>query len=96
MDCDPALWCDGAMSPNDVPAEGPDLSPPDEGFELYRHRNAGRMRTRNWHGYYWARRDGDGDYEIRSLPTSLGEPPMPGGTMPRDGFEANYERAELP
>jgi hypothetical protein len=84
------------MTQNDVPEDGPDLSPPGEGFELYRHRNAGRTTTRRWHGYYWARPNGDGDYEIRSLPTSLGEPSMPGGIMPKDGFEAHYERAELP
>ena len=84
------------MTQRDTPEEGPDLTPPGEGFELYRHRNAGRMLTRNWHGYYWARRNAEGDYEIQSLPTSLGEPSVPGGIMPGDGFEANYERAELP
>jgi hypothetical protein len=81
------------MTRRDMPEDGPDLSPPGEGFELYRHRNAGRMRTGNWHGYYWARADENGDYEIQSLPTSLGEPSTPGGIMPKDGFEANYERA---
>ena len=30
--------------------EGPDLSSPGEGFELYRHKNADKMRTKGWHG----------------------------------------------
>ena len=33
--------------------EGPDLAPPGEGFALYRHKGAEKIRTRNWHGYYW-------------------------------------------
>lgn len=43
---------------------------------------------------YWARRDESGDYEIRSVPTSLGEPSAAGGTMPRDGFERLYEKVD--
>jgi hypothetical protein len=39
------------------------------------------MRTKGWHGYYWARRTGEGDYEIRTVPSSLGEPTMPGGVF---------------
>lgn len=69
-----------------------DLAPPAEGFELYRHRNAGEMGTRDWHGYYWARRDESGDYELRSVPASLGEPSVPGGTFPKSGFERLYEK----
>jgi hypothetical protein len=72
----------------------PDLTPPAEGFELYRHRNAKTIKTRNWHGLYWARRTEEGDYELRSVPTSLGEPSAPGGVMPREGFERLYERIE--
>ena len=68
--------------------------PPEGGYELYRHRNAGAMRTRGWHGYYWARRDAAGDYEIRSVPSSLGEPSVPGGVMPKEAFERLYERAD--
>ncbi len=71
-----------------------DLTPPAEGFELYRHRNAKTIKTRNWHGLYWARRTEEGDYELRSVPTSLGEPSAPGGVMPREGFERLYERIE--
>ena len=33
------------------------LKPPAEGFELYRHKNAGQMSTRGWSGLYWARKD---------------------------------------
>jgi hypothetical protein len=35
--------------------EGPDLTPPGKGFELYRYKNAYEMRTKRWPGYYWAR-----------------------------------------
>lgn len=84
------------MTRSEPPEDGPDLSPPGEGFELYRHRNAGRMGTRGWHGYYWARPTGEGEYEIRTLPSSLGEPSASGGLWPADGFEAHYERAEPP
>ena len=69
-------------------------APPEEGYELYRHRNAGAMRTGGWHGYYWARRNAEGDYEIRSVPTTLGEPSTPGGTMPAEPFERLYEKAD--
>ncbi len=72
----------------------PDLTPPDEGFELYRHRNAETIKTRNWHGLYWARRTEEGDYELRSVPTSLGEPSAPGGVMPKEGFERLYEMVD--
>ncbi len=72
--------------------EGPDLNPPEGGYELYRHKNAGETKTRNWHGLYWARRNEEGDYEIRSVPTSTGEPCAPGGIFPRDGFEEHYVR----
>ena len=50
------------------------------------------MQTKGWHGLYWARRLRSGDYEIRSVPTSLGEPSAPGGVMPGEGFERLYER----
>lgn len=74
--------------------DGPDTSPPGEGFELYRHRNAEATRSRGWHGLYWARRDEAGNYEIRSVPASLGEPSAAAGTMPREGFERLYEKVE--
>lgn len=72
--------------------EGPDLSPPGEGFELYRHKDAEMMKTKNWHGYYWAKLTKQGDYEIRSVPSMLGEHSVPGGIMPREGFEEHYEK----
>lgn len=78
-------------SPGDY-REGSALTPPEEGYELYRHKNAGETKTKNWHGLYWARRNEEGDYEIRSVPTSTGEPSAPGGTFPRDGFEEHYVR----
>jgi hypothetical protein len=72
--------------------EGPDLVPPGEGLELYRHKDTEKMRTKNWHGYYWARRTKEGDYEIRSVPSMLGERSVPGGAMPKEGFEKHYEK----
>jgi hypothetical protein len=68
------------------------LVPPEGSYELYRHKNAGEMETKNWHGLYWARLNEEGDYEVRSVPTSLGEPSAPGGTFPRSGFEEHYAR----
>ena len=59
---------------------------------MYRHRNAEATSKRGWHGLYWARRNGAGDYEIRSVPTSLGEPSADAGIMPGKGFERLYER----
>ena len=66
--------------------------PPEGGFKLYRHKNAEKMRTKNWHGYYWARRTGEGDYEIRSVPSTLGEHSVPGGVMLKERFEKLYEK----
>ena len=70
------------------------LQPPEGGYRLHRHRNAGHLRTRDWHGYYWARRTADGDYEIRSVPASLGEPSTPAGTVPGEPFERLYMEAD--
>ena len=72
--------------------DGPDLRPPGEGFQLYRYRDAEEMTTKGWHGHYWARRTLEGDYEIRSVPSSLGEHSVPGGVMPKEGFEEHYEK----
>jgi hypothetical protein len=69
-------------------------TPPGAGYELYRHKAAENLETKGWHGLYWARRTESGDYELRSVPTSLGEPSAPGGIMPRDGFERLYERVD--
>jgi hypothetical protein len=67
---------------------------PEGGFELYRYKNADKMRTKNWHGYYWARRTEDGDYEIRSVPSTLGEHSAPGGIFPKESFEQHYEKVD--
>jgi hypothetical protein len=45
--------------------EGLNLTPPGEGFELYRHKNARRRVGSGWPGLYWARRVESGGYEIR-------------------------------
>ncbi len=74
--------------------EGPDLTPPGEGFELYRHKDVEMMRTKNWRGYYWAKHTEQGDYEIRSVPSMLGEHSVSGGVMPREGFEEHYEKVD--
>jgi hypothetical protein len=82
------------LSPNGDDDVGLERLPPEGGFELYRHKNADESRTRIWHGYYWARRTEAGDYEIRSVPSTLGEHSMPGGVFPREGFEEHYEKVE--
>jgi hypothetical protein len=74
--------------------EGPDLTPPEEGYELYRHTDSANMATTNWHGYYWARRIEEGDYEIRTVPSSLGEASASGGVFPKRGFEGHYEKVD--
>jgi hypothetical protein len=74
--------------------EGLDLTPPEEGFELYRHKNAEKMRTKDWHGYYWAKLTEQGNYEIGSVPSSLGEHSVSGGVMPKEGFEEHYEKVD--
>jgi hypothetical protein len=66
--------------------------PPEGGFELYRYKNADQMRTQNWHGCYWARRSREGDYEVRSVPSTLGEHSVPGGVFSKEGFEQHYEK----
>ena len=68
--------------------------PPEQGYALYRHRNADDMRTLGWHGYYWARRTTGGGYEIRSVPASLGEPSVFGGVVPTEPFERLYQKAD--
>jgi hypothetical protein len=69
-----------------------DLTMPEGGYELYRHKNAARINTQNWHGLYWARRNKEGDYELQSVPRSEGEHPAPGGVFPKEGFERCYEK----
>jgi hypothetical protein len=80
-------------SPRDE-QEGLNLNPPEERYELYRHKNTERMKTKNWHGYYWARQNEAGYYEIRSVPAALGERSASGGVFPKEGFEENYERVD--
>jgi hypothetical protein len=83
-----------SFSPGDE-REGLDLTPPEGGYELYGHRNAGAVKTKNWHGLYWARRNEDGDYEIRTVPASSGEYSASGGVWSREGFEKHYSRVEF-
>ncbi len=72
--------------------EGLNLTPPTEGYELYRHKNAGNMTTRGWSGLYWARRNEAGDYEIRAI-TGEGEAySVTAGVFPKEGFEEHYEK----
>ncbi len=82
----------GKRRPGFGDEEEPDFRPPGVGFELYRHKHVEKMRTKNWHGYYWARPTKQGSYEIRSVPSSLGERSVPGGVMPKEGFEEHYKR----
>ena len=71
--------------------EGLNLTPPEEGFELYRHKNAQEMRTRGWSGLYWVK-NAAGDYEIRAV-TREGEAySVTGGIFPKEGFEEHYEK----
>lgn len=68
------------------------LTPPAEGFELYRHKDADETRAGGWSWLYWARRNEAGDYEIRAV---TGEAySVPGGVFPREGFEEHYEKVE--
>jgi hypothetical protein len=70
------------------------LRPPAEGFELYRHKDAGETRAGVWSSLYWARRNEAGDYEIRAV-TGEGEAySVSGGVFPREGFEEHYEKVE--
>ncbi len=81
------------LAPNNDDNVVPEGLTPEGGYELYRYKNAERMKTKNWHGYYWARRTENGDYEIRTVPSTLGEHSVPGGVMPKEGFEEHYEKA---
>jgi hypothetical protein len=74
--------------------EGLNLTPPGEGFELWRHRNAGRLGTVGWSGLYWARRDESGGYEIRSVLREGEAYSYPGGVFPAATFERFYERVD--
>jgi hypothetical protein len=70
------------------------LTPPEEGFELYSYKNAERMSTRGWSGLYWARKNEGGDYEIRTV-TKEGEGySYPAGVFSKAAFERFYEKAD--
>jgi hypothetical protein len=70
------------------------LVPPEEGLELYRYKNAERMRTSGWSGLYWAKKNEAGGYEIRAV-TADGEGySYPGGTFSKEAFERYYQKAE--
>ena len=69
------------------------LVPPEENFELYRHKNADKMSTRGWSGLYWATKNEAGEYEIRTV-TKKGEAySYPGGVFSEEAFERLYEKA---
>ena len=71
--------------------EGLNLTPPEEDFELYRHKNAQEMTTQGWSGLYWARKNEAGDYKIMAV-TREGEAySVTGGIFPKEGFEEHYE-----
>jgi hypothetical protein len=72
--------------------DGLNLTPPEEGFELYKHKNAQSKRTRGWSGLYWARLNEAGDYEIRSVAKEGQAHSMIGGVFPKEGFEEHYEK----
>ena len=74
--------------------EGLNLTPPGEGFQLWRHRNAGRLGTEDWSGLYWARRDEEGGYEIRSVLREGEAYSYPGGVFPAATFQRFYERVD--
>ena len=72
--------------------DGLNLTLPAEGFELYRHRSAGEAKVGGWSGLYGARRNEDGDYEIRAV-TGEGEAySVTGGIFPKKGFEEHYDK----
>ena len=73
--------------------ESLNLMPPEEGFELYRHKNAENATSQGWSGMYWTRRNEAGDYEIRTLSKEGEAYSYPGGVMPKEGFEECYEKA---
>ena len=74
--------------------EGLNLTPPGEGFELWCHRNSGRLGTVGWSGLYWARRDEEGGYEIRSILREGEAYSYPGGVFPAATFKRFYERVD--
>jgi hypothetical protein len=79
---------------SDEQREQLNLTPPKEGFELYRHKNFEKARTQGWSGLYWARKNEAGDYEIRAV-TREGEGySYSGGVFSKEAFESLYEKAD--
>ena len=76
--------------------EGLNLRPPEECFELYRHKNAQSTRTRGWSGLYWARRNEGGDYEIRSVAREARHTRLRAASSRKGGFEEHYEKVNPP
>ena len=76
------------------PDEGLNLVPPEEGFELYRYKNAEEMTTRGWSGLYWARKSEAGDYEIRTVTKEREGYSYPAGVFEKEAFERDYEKAD--
>jgi hypothetical protein len=76
--------------------EGLNLRPPEDGFELYKHKHAESTRTRGWSGLYWARKKEAGDYEIRSVAREGEAHSITGGVFPKEGFEEHYEKVSPP
>ena len=76
-------------------AKGLNMTPPVEGFELYRHKDIAKTRTWGWSGLYWARRNNEGDYEIRPLTGEGQAHSVPSGVFPKQGFEEHYEKVAL-
>jgi hypothetical protein len=74
--------------------EGLDLTPPEEGFELYRHKNAEGLGIRGWTGLYWARGAKGGGFEIRGVLRKGEAYSYPGGVFPGATFERFYERVD--
>ena len=78
----------------DNPYEGLNLEPPEGAYELWRHKNAEKMGTRDWSGLYWARPTSGGAYEIRILSREGEAYSYPGGVFPGAAFERLYERVD--
>jgi hypothetical protein len=72
--------------------EALNLTPPEEGFELYRHKNAKVMTTQGWSGLYWARKNEAGDYKVMAVTTEGEANSVTGGIFPKEGSEEHYEK----
>jgi hypothetical protein len=70
------------------------LTPPEEGFELYRYKNSEEMTTRGWSGLYWARKNDAGDCEIRIVSKEGEGYSYHGGVFSKEAFERYYEKAD--